>query len=197
MAGQPHTDEAVADLTRRLDPRSVLTDPGDCWTYGYDNSKKHGVPAAVVLPASHDDVARVVSVCHAHAVPLTVRGRGTGTTGAAVPIRGGVVMSTLGESLLEFAMGLPVAAGLLWCAAAGGRVTGILLATRPDVRGILFYRRQPGLQFCGPQGCQIRHSAREYPRAPSRRRHGRDDPYGVLYDQGRCRIRPHPPADRL
>ena len=94
MAGQPHTDEAVADLTRRLDPRSVLTDPGDCWTYGYDNSKKHGVPAAVVLPASHDDVARVVSVCHAHAVPLTVRGRGTGTTGAAVPIRGGVVMST-------------------------------------------------------------------------------------------------------
>lgn len=92
----PHAqhDEIARELAQRLDARAVLTDPGDCWTYGYDNSKRHGVPVAVVLPATHEEAAEVVRACFEREVPLTVRGRGTGTTGAAVPVHGGVVMST-------------------------------------------------------------------------------------------------------
>jgi D-lactate dehydrogenase (quinone) len=71
----------------------VLTDPADRWTYGYDNSRAQALPRAVVLPADTAAVQRVVETCRRFRTPLTVRGRGTGTTGAAVPEEGGVVMS--------------------------------------------------------------------------------------------------------
>jgi len=72
---------------------NLLTDPADCWTYGYDNSRGQALPMAVVLPRDSAAVRRVVLACRQFRLPLTVRGRGTGTTGAAVPEDGGVVMS--------------------------------------------------------------------------------------------------------
>jgi len=71
----------------------VLTDPADRWTYGYDNSRAQALPLAVVLPGDTAAVQRVVEACRGFRLPLTVRGRGTGTTGAAVPDEGGIVMS--------------------------------------------------------------------------------------------------------
>ena len=71
----------------------VLIDPADCWPYGYDNSRRHALPEAVVFAASHDAVRAIVALCHEHQVPLVARGRGTGTTGATVPLQGGVVLS--------------------------------------------------------------------------------------------------------
>jgi glycolate oxidase len=50
-------------------------------------------PDLVVLPESTTDVAAVARLCTEHRVPLVVRGAGTGYTGGAVPIHGGVVLS--------------------------------------------------------------------------------------------------------
>lgn len=72
---------------------SLLTDPADCWVYGYDNSKRQVLPDAVVFPTSHEQTLELVRLCHELAIPLTARGRGTGTTGATVPLRQGVVAS--------------------------------------------------------------------------------------------------------
>ncbi|HCU54775.1 MAG TPA: FAD-binding oxidoreductase [Gammaproteobacteria bacterium] len=71
----------------------VRTDPADTWVYGYDNSRKHAVPDAVVFATTHREVRDVVQACFDAAVPLIARGRGTGTTGAAIPLHGGVVLS--------------------------------------------------------------------------------------------------------
>jgi len=71
----------------------VRTDPADTWVYGYDNSRKHAAPDAVVFATSHREVRDVVQACYEAGVPLIARGRGTGTTGAAIPLRGGVVLS--------------------------------------------------------------------------------------------------------
>nr|WP_245995304.1 FAD-linked oxidase C-terminal domain-containing protein [Inmirania thermothiophila] len=73
---------------------AVRAAPADCWPYGYDNSRRHAAPGAVVFPASEEEVAGVVRLCAEHRIPLVARGRGTGTTGAAVPTPGGVVLST-------------------------------------------------------------------------------------------------------
>ncbi|OQX30426.1 MAG: FAD-binding oxidoreductase [Candidatus Sedimenticola endophacoides] len=70
-----------------------MTARGDCWSYGYDNSRRHAPPQAVVFATGHDQVRAVVALCHQAAVPLIARGAGTGTTGATVPDRGGVVLS--------------------------------------------------------------------------------------------------------
>ena len=80
-------------LCRVAGPGNVLTDPADRWPYGYDNSRRHALPEAVVFASEHETVRDIVRLCLQHEVPLTARGRGTGTTGATVPLRGGVVLS--------------------------------------------------------------------------------------------------------
>ncbi|TCK19065.1 D-lactate dehydrogenase [Thiogranum longum] len=73
---------------------SLLTDPADCHTYGYDNSKLQGQPMAVALPTTHEQVVAVVRACYEHDTPLLARGQGTGTTGATVPLdRQSVIIS--------------------------------------------------------------------------------------------------------
>lgn len=80
-------------LTKVLPAHAIVRDPGECWVYGSDNSRIHHPPDVVVFPSSDQDVAHVLKICHALGVPVTARGRATATTGAAVPIAGGVVLS--------------------------------------------------------------------------------------------------------
>ncbi|QDH70966.1 FAD-binding oxidoreductase [Marilutibacter alkalisoli] len=70
-----------------------LTDPGERFTYGYDNSRREAMPDAVALPRTTAQVQALVRACRRHRVPIVARGRGTNTTGAAVPVAGGVVVS--------------------------------------------------------------------------------------------------------
>ncbi|MBT5230670.1 MAG: FAD-binding protein [Methylococcales bacterium] len=72
---------------------NVLTEPSDCWPYGYDNSKRHAQPDAVVFATTHDQILHIVQLCNQFKTPLITRGRGTGTTGATVPITGGIVLT--------------------------------------------------------------------------------------------------------
>jgi glycolate oxidase len=51
------------------------------------------VPAAVALPSSADQVQRLVRLCHEHDVPFVARGSGTGLSGGALPVDGGIVIS--------------------------------------------------------------------------------------------------------
>ena len=94
MADQsPLPANFVAALRAVLPADRLLTDPAECWTYGYDNSRRHHPPQLVALPTSHDEVAALVRCCNQQGIPIVARGRGTGTCGAAVPIAGGVVLS--------------------------------------------------------------------------------------------------------
>jgi D-lactate dehydrogenase len=61
--------------------------------YGRDDSRRQGAPLAVALPRTADQVAAIVQACRDHRVALTTRGAGTGTTGAAVPDAGALVLS--------------------------------------------------------------------------------------------------------
>lgn len=85
-----HVLQALADI---VGPANLLSDPADCWPYGYDNSRRQHLPDAVVFPRDHDQVGAVVRHCNQHQVFMVPRGRGTGTTGATVPSRGGAVIS--------------------------------------------------------------------------------------------------------
>jgi D-lactate dehydrogenase len=71
----------------------VLTDPADRWTYGYDNSRRHAPPDAVVFATERAQVRDVVALCYEFRVPIVARGRGTGTAGGTVPTHGGVVLT--------------------------------------------------------------------------------------------------------
>ncbi|MCB1762269.1 MAG: FAD-binding protein [Gammaproteobacteria bacterium] len=83
----------LAEVNASVGAGALFTDPGDCWPYGYDNSRRHALPQAVVFASSHGQVVEIVKACNRHRIVLTPRGAGTGTTGATVPDRGGVVLS--------------------------------------------------------------------------------------------------------
>jgi D-lactate dehydrogenase len=85
--------EFTARLREIVGAANVLTDPADRWTYGYDNSRKHSEPDVVAFAVNHEQVAESVRLCNRHRVPLVVRGRGTGTTGSAIPLQHGLVLS--------------------------------------------------------------------------------------------------------
>src|SRR5438128_9790121 len=80
------------DLGSLVGPEAVLVDPPV--HYLEDATASRGVRGwadAVVLPATSDEVARVVSWCYERDVPIVPRGGGTGFAGGAVPA-GGVVL---------------------------------------------------------------------------------------------------------
>ena len=71
----------------------MRTDDAARLAYGTD-ALKRGVPAdVVVLPANTREVSGIARLCNTERVPLVPRGAGTGYTGGAVPVRGGVVLS--------------------------------------------------------------------------------------------------------
>ena len=86
-------DALRAALADAFGAEAVHTDQAACLVYGYDNSRRQALPDAVVFVGSHAQAVDLVRLCRAHRVPLTARGRGTNTTGASVPVAGGVVAS--------------------------------------------------------------------------------------------------------
>ncbi|MDA8093785.1 MAG: FAD-binding protein [Betaproteobacteria bacterium] len=72
---------------------NLLTDPVDCFAYGYDNSRKLAPPEAVALPTQAEQVGAILRLCNEQDVAVTPRGRGTGTAGGSLPLARGLVLS--------------------------------------------------------------------------------------------------------
>jgi FAD/FMN-containing dehydrogenase len=69
--------------------------PGETAAYLADETEGRGLRGhaeAVVLPATSEEVASVVACCYEHDLPIVPRGGGSGFTGGAVPVEGGVVL---------------------------------------------------------------------------------------------------------
>lgn len=81
-------------LFQILDNEFIKTDKADLWCYGVDNSRRQAPADYVVLPETTDEIASIVKLCNQYQLPLIPRGKGTGTTGATVPVSGGVILST-------------------------------------------------------------------------------------------------------
>ncbi|MCC6554799.1 MAG: FAD-binding protein [Polyangiaceae bacterium] len=103
----PRPSPAAADKARRLleralGPSKVLTSPDACLAYASDESDQPPVPPdAVVLASSADDIARALAAAAEAEVPVVPRAAGTGKSGGAVPVAGGVVLATLGMRAIK------------------------------------------------------------------------------------------------
>jgi glycolate oxidase len=71
----------------------VVTDPGDLQVYETDGLTIFKArPDVVVLPRSVEQVSEVVKVCHRERIPFVARGAGTGLSGGALPVDGGILI---------------------------------------------------------------------------------------------------------
>ena len=89
----PLPNKAQRELRRLFPKDELLIGAGDCWAYGYDNSRRQALPAAVCFARETEQITALVQLCRTYQIPLIPRGKGTGTTGATVPEQGGIVLS--------------------------------------------------------------------------------------------------------
>ncbi len=95
-------EKAKILLERALGPSKVRTDPDDCVAFLRDESEAEGtLPDAVVLAEAPEDVLAALAVAREAEVPITPRAGGTGRTGGAVPVAGGIVLSVLGMNRIK------------------------------------------------------------------------------------------------
>ena len=89
----PSREQLVQALSAIVGSKHVLWDDYDLMLYEYDASVERGTPDVVVLPATAEEVAAIVKLCVQLRVPYIPRGAGTGLSGGAVAISGGVMIA--------------------------------------------------------------------------------------------------------
>lgn len=116
--------------------------------YGRDESPlpEFYPPECAVLCSSTEQVAAVLRICKERRVPVTPRGAGSGMVGGALPVQGGIVLSTERMQTIK-----EIDAGDLVCVTEPGVVTG-RLQEAVEAQG-LFYPPDPAsLEFCSIGG---------------------------------------------
>jgi len=87
-------DREVADaLVKIVGIQHARSDEATLEAYGRDALQIGHAADLVLIPGTPAEIGSIARVCNEHRVPLIVRGAGTGYTGGAVPVRGGVVIS--------------------------------------------------------------------------------------------------------
>jgi FAD/FMN-containing dehydrogenase len=131
-------ERALADI---VGAGQVFTGEAIGERYRQDMSRKYASqPAALVRPATTEEVAAVVKLAAAHGRPVTVIGGQTGTCGAAVPANGGVAISLERMNRIveldPLSMTMTVEAGLvLQTAHEAAEAEGLLLPLDLGSRG--------------------------------------------------------------
>src|SRR5581483_2621071 len=83
-----------AEITREIGADAVLHEDADLLAFESDGlARLRQRPALVVLPETAAQVQAVVRVCRRRGVPFVARGHGTGLSGGALPVEGGVVIA--------------------------------------------------------------------------------------------------------
>lgn len=90
------TEAIVEELGQIVGPRFVISDGDKLEAYSHDETSaaEYGrMPGAAVLPSSAAEVAAVVRLANRERIPVTPRGAGSGLSGGAIPLEGGIAIS--------------------------------------------------------------------------------------------------------
>lgn len=86
------TDGLTHELSRLIGKENVLHLLEDRICYSYDGSKQKYLPDVVVRPQSAQHVSGILRFAYEQEIPVYPRGAGSGLTGGAVPVKGGIVL---------------------------------------------------------------------------------------------------------
>jgi glycolate oxidase len=87
-------DQVRAELSAAVGAEYVRSDQEAREKYGSDETEDLVFPPDIVaLPADTQEVSAVMRIAARHRVPVTPRGAGTGLSGGALPVHGGIVLS--------------------------------------------------------------------------------------------------------
>ena len=84
---------ALEQLRKAVGSEHVIAEHNDLVIFERDASITGSLPDAIVFPADTAEVVRVMRIAQAHGLPVVPRGAGTGLSGGAVTVRGGIALS--------------------------------------------------------------------------------------------------------
>lgn len=84
--------QIIARLKKITGEENVLTNTADLYTYGFDASIHHQSPEVVVRPHTTRQIQKIIKLANKEKISIVPRGAGTGLSGQAVPLQGGIVM---------------------------------------------------------------------------------------------------------
>jgi len=95
MIDVPAMTELPARFAAIVGARNTFSAPSDLRTYECDGLLGMRIrPEIVVLPGSTDEVAACVRLAREAGMPIVPRGAGTGLSGGALPVAGGIIIGT-------------------------------------------------------------------------------------------------------
>jgi len=132
----------LSQLRAIVGPDHLSTGAAERACASYDGTAQEFLPAIVVWPATVGEVSRVMAVAQRAGMPVVARGAGSGMTGGALPVAGGLVLA-----MSRFNRILEIDCANQTAVVEPGVVTGVLQA---EVRRLgLFYPPDPAsLKFC-------------------------------------------------
>ncbi len=89
------TEEIILQLKSVCSENGVITDEESLIYYSSDETEDLSFkPLVVVKPDTVEQVSSIMKIASRHKIPVTPRGAGTGLSGGALPLFGGIVLST-------------------------------------------------------------------------------------------------------
>jgi glycolate oxidase len=89
------TKQDLDHFEQLLGKESVLVDPESLQKYSHDETEDFSFPPqAVIKPSTAEEVAAVLKYCNEQYIAVTPSGARTGLSGGALPVKGGINLST-------------------------------------------------------------------------------------------------------
>lgn len=93
MEFTPINQEILKEIINVTGQERTFYKPEDIVRFSHDETEDLVFfPEVVALPESTEEVSALVKICNQYQIPITPRGAGTGLSGGALPIHGGLVI---------------------------------------------------------------------------------------------------------
>jgi len=87
------SERALKKLSFLLGPEHFTTRLEDLTTFGTDATKLRFMPDAVAFPGAPEEISRIFQLANQERFPVIPRGAGSGKSGGALPVEGGLVLA--------------------------------------------------------------------------------------------------------
>lgn len=88
------TPDILVAIKQIVGSNNLITQRSDLERYSHDETEDLTYyPEVVVKPGSVEEVAALMKLCNEHLIPVTPRGAGTGLSGGALPVKGGLLIA--------------------------------------------------------------------------------------------------------
>ncbi len=84
--------DIIPKIIEIVGKENVFDDRVECISYSRDLSVHEGIPDVVVFAYTTEQISEIMRLANQEKVPVTVQGSGTATTGASLPVEGGILL---------------------------------------------------------------------------------------------------------